>query len=80
MDKDIRKKLDELWDKLLTISDNRDFLLAITNTVERKEDIENIMRYIDDGDDVTEKTLALLAIYLSNQKKPKTYEEILREA
>lgn len=59
----------ELIDKLKTVSEDKDFLLSVTNAAWHIEDRKKIIRFIDAGKDVTYENLILLALTLYEERE-----------
>ena len=67
MDEKTRVK-NELISKLQTISDDREFLLSVINTVRTVEDRKTVINYIDTGENVTYENVILLSLTLHEQE------------
>lgn len=67
MDEKTRVKK-ELISKLQTISDDREFLLSVINTVRTVEDRKTVINYIDTGENVTYENVILLSLTLHEQE------------
>ncbi|MDD6275397.1 MAG: hypothetical protein PUB20_01020 [Clostridia bacterium] len=60
---DERSKVkNELIEKLKTISEDKDFLLSVINSVKSMNDRKAIIEYIDRGEEVTYENLILLSL------------------
>lgn len=70
MDEQIRIK-NELMEKLKTVSEDKDFLLAIVNYAKHIEDRKTIIHFIDTAEDATYENITLLALTLYDERKDK---------
>ena len=61
---ELEKKLVE---KARTVSQDKDFFLAVLNYADTEEDQQAIIDYIDKGQDVNEQNVTLLAVFLFNK-------------
>lgn len=72
MESDRMSELTELEKKLVekarTVSQNKDFFLAVLNYADTEEDQQAIIDYIDKGEDVNEQNVTLLAVFLFNKR------------
>lgn len=59
----------ELIEKLKTISEDRDFLLSVINSVKRTEDRKAVIEYINKGENVTYEQLILLALTIYENRE-----------
>ncbi|MDD3230034.1 MAG: hypothetical protein PHE09_12570 [Oscillospiraceae bacterium] len=59
----------ELFEKLKTISTDDDFLLGAMSNVTCDEDIQTMIDFIDDGNDVTVSNLLALPLILEQERK-----------
>lgn len=59
----------ELVLKLQTISTDRDFLLSVINYAQNIEDRKTVIKFIDDGKDVTYENVILLALTLYEERE-----------
>lgn len=68
MDEQIRIK-NELIEKLKTVSEDREFLLSVINSARHIDDRKTIIKFIDNGKDVTYENLILYALTLYEARK-----------
>lgn len=64
--KKIKRKL---FEKLKEFYRDKDFVGGVMSNVQHDEDRQVIIDYIEKGEDVTEKNIILLSLYLSNKRK-----------
>lgn len=72
MESDRMSELTELEKKLVekarTVSQDKDFFLAVLNYADTEEDQQAIIDYIDKGQDVNEQNVTLLSVFLYNKR------------
>lgn len=59
---------DKLFRMLKSIFDDRDFVLGVMSNATHSDDREEIIRFIEKGEDVTVENLILLSAYLDNKR------------
>lgn len=59
----------KLGKKLKTIYDNNSFIMAILTYADNPEDQQTILDFIEAGDDVTDETISVLAMDLSDARE-----------
>ncbi len=59
----------ELIEKLKTISEDKEFLLSVINSVKNTDDRKAVIEYIDNGEDVTYENVILLALTIYESRE-----------
>ena len=57
-----------LLDKLRDIKDDDDFLLGVLLDVKHPDDTEEMLYYLEHGDDVNDQNVILFGLWLSNRR------------
>ncbi len=63
------KVKNQLIEKLKTISEDKDFLLSIINSVKDTDDRKTVIEYISQGKEVTYENLILLALTIYEERE-----------
>ena len=55
--------------KLELIADDKDFIFCVSHMLKTKEDVEEVIYYIDNGEDVSYENIILLTLWLNKKRK-----------
>lgn len=59
----------KLIEKLKTISEDKDFLVGVISNAKHNDDRKALIKYIDEGKEVTYEQLLLLSLWLNQERK-----------
>lgn len=63
---------EELFQKLKTLDNDRDFVVGAMSYARKKEDRMKLLEYIKTGKDVTAESVLLMALYLHQEATKRT--------
>lgn len=59
----------KLIEKLKTISEDKDFFVGVISNAKHNDDRKALIKYIDEGKEVTYEQLLLLSLWLNQERK-----------
>ena len=59
----------KLIEKLKTISEDKDFIVGVISNAKHNDDRKALIKYIDEGEEVTYEQLLLLSLWLNQERK-----------
>lgn len=59
----------KLIEKLKTISEDKDFIVGVISNAKHNDDRKALIKYIDEGKEVTYEQLLLLSLWLNQERK-----------
>ena len=59
----------KLFNKLKEFQNDKDFVVGVISNTKHDEDMQSIIDYIDNGEDVTIENIILLSLHLNQKRK-----------
>lgn len=59
----------KLFNKLKEFHNDKDFVVGVISNTKHDEDMQSIIDYIDNGEDVTVENIILLSLHLNQNRK-----------